>query len=1079
MPMPSNRYSAFFFVFASALLIVSVAYLISWLLSIIVSAVAVIIFYLSAPIWRRRAESQSRTKIFAIFALASIPAPLFFPELLGSTIKALLQIFDIEIATKINFLYNQGSEPILLLFYVIFASATAFIATTPQSQDIIQPLKVTSPLDRDSTFIRKFSAFSSIWFSRLDALDRDLNWSDQDFVSLNADVEMTSRRTHRTIIVPLVDALRKIANSKGGEQPVIILGEPGSGKSVSLRRLARLLLSDAVKTRRMPIYINLKNWRTPSSWSEAAPPKTSDLWDFVKETVKSEANDIFAARFIDTYFEAMLSEGRFFFIFDSFDEIPLVIDNPEDSWAINAVSKCLHDFLLGTHSSQGIVASRYFKKPTAALGSGTTLRIRPFDEVRIRKILKRIGGLSNDEVVNAFRTRASIVSSASNPMVANLMASYLREGNGSWPNNTYEIFRDYISRRITDPQTNQKLLALRLTSDEVYSASSKIAEYMIQDASHALTVPLSQLQALNLGCDVSAVVDVLRFTRLGRTTTSGDPGFSFSHRRFQEFFIVSNLSKAQVDSAIESIKVDNRFRDILALYCETASTENAVEVANHSLKLLDEVDSEQSRSSQEKIQGRVQILRFITDAFKTREDLPIEFMRGLRKSVEHLLYHHGKDRFQPLLAKFAAETLSVLAGTDASRVTQLALGYPNKYVRETAFRASRHRVPVPSALASFVDSEMLDRRYRPLTGSRLLTIFSELRFSLKLSSGLRREVAVLYGWLIDVFLLPISIALIFLLSPLFAIAYCVAFYLLTRARLPAEFLWATRFLACIFAGMILASIVFSFSAAHYLFASDGREFVMYFQRIDSPLPSIILPTPFLVAFQDPDPFLAIAGLFILLNLGLPIGPVFFGKVWDASNRAGSVKELPADKSGASSLSIRESLSSAREGISESARIIEDKWRTRERRTLSLGEKVVYGFLLLFCAIFALLSLAFGLETVAIFAAFIALVVFSAGTFFVGLRFGIPFLVGYLSKRRKDAQTLKSVTVLSPMRRDLIGKTLNALYLERSRLRFLSLLSVKHVSVVGEWEDFGSLIAENDLVTDRLIRLEERWLRLDE
>jgi predicted NACHT family NTPase len=41
----------------------------------------------------------------------------------------------------------------------------------------------------------------------------------------------------------------------------LILGDPGAGKSTSLRKLAKELLKELPATRRIPIYVNLKEWK--------------------------------------------------------------------------------------------------------------------------------------------------------------------------------------------------------------------------------------------------------------------------------------------------------------------------------------------------------------------------------------------------------------------------------------------------------------------------------------------------------------------------------------------------------------------------------------------------------------------------------------------------------------------------------------------------------------------------------------------------------------------------------------------------------------------------------------------------
>lgn len=53
----------------------------------------------------------------------------------------------------------------------------------------------------------------------------------------------------------------------------------------------------------------------------------------------------------------MFENGRFFFVLDSFDEIPSVLDVDESSWLIDRLSSILYNFLAGAHESRGFILS--------------------------------------------------------------------------------------------------------------------------------------------------------------------------------------------------------------------------------------------------------------------------------------------------------------------------------------------------------------------------------------------------------------------------------------------------------------------------------------------------------------------------------------------------------------------------------------------------------------------------------------------------------------------------------------------------------------------------------------------------
>lgn len=92
------------------------------------------------------------------------------------------------------------------------------------------------------------------------------------------------------------------------------------------------------------------------------------------------------------------------------------MDNPENAWIIETLSDVIGQFLRGAHASRGIVASRYFKRPTDRLAAGSVYRIKPFDDARIRTVLKLVGMRTDEQVRHVFRSRPDLVSAATNPL---------------------------------------------------------------------------------------------------------------------------------------------------------------------------------------------------------------------------------------------------------------------------------------------------------------------------------------------------------------------------------------------------------------------------------------------------------------------------------------------------------------------------------------------------------------------------------------------------------------------------------------------------------------------------------------
>jgi hypothetical protein len=245
----------------------------------------------------------------------------------------------------------------------------------------------TTPIDKEfpeKNYQALLRLFCGALLDDLNRIDRESNWSAAQFVPLDADVEVQSGSKRLKKVTDLLSAIRSNRRSR----VFLVLGDPGSGKSVALRKLCRNLLEEVEKTGKVPVYINLREWEARDSWKEDNPPTVLELYNFVLENLKSRG-DVFTNEFLDKYFKKMFENGRLFIVLDSFDEIPSVLDVDEKSWLIDKLSDIIYRFLAGAHESRGILASRVFRRPTNKFDARTILEIRPFTETKIISTLEK------------------------------------------------------------------------------------------------------------------------------------------------------------------------------------------------------------------------------------------------------------------------------------------------------------------------------------------------------------------------------------------------------------------------------------------------------------------------------------------------------------------------------------------------------------------------------------------------------------------------------------------------------------------------------------------------------------------
>lgn len=191
-------------------------------------------------------------------------------------------------------------------------------------------------------------AFAKHLLSRLDRLDDEHSWEAARFTELEADFypgeqARAGGRRWNFSSVQGPKRVRKLSTrlAELKEQFVLIEGDPGSGKSVLLRKVARALCLEASEAVQphfpIPLYLNLK-------LLERAKDESIDremIRGFVLRQIKAVKNqDI--ERFIDTRFDIGMQRGDWLFLFDSFDEIPDVLNAEEASGIIDEYSTAIY-----------------------------------------------------------------------------------------------------------------------------------------------------------------------------------------------------------------------------------------------------------------------------------------------------------------------------------------------------------------------------------------------------------------------------------------------------------------------------------------------------------------------------------------------------------------------------------------------------------------------------------------------------------------------------------------------------------------------------------------------------------------
>ena len=542
---------------------------------------------------------------------------------------------------------------------------------------------------KNPDYTEQLGGFVQMMEDHLRLINRATNWNADTFTPIDAEVDATVHGTNKRRFGDLHRCIKAFMDE---ESVFLVLGDPGSGKSVAMRKLAMDMLKETEKSGIVPVYIDLKQWNRP--WSVGSPPAQKDLLEFIQDSLRQipTLSDI---KFLDDYFLSMLNNGRWFFIFDSFDEMPCLLGREEDSGLIQVISDLLCDFLSRKNQRGGVIASRLFRGPRPDRENVVTLRLQPFSDLKINTMLKRYNIHSDSMEKKLFHTRNDLVSLCRNPFSLSLLIDYMK-GNVSaeLPQNQMRLYDSFLERRLSRCEEQLRENGFRV--EHVISAASELALYLQNQPDKGLECTLSDLQNLNDGRDWSRLLPILKEIRLCRF--GGSKGtVSFVHRRFQEFFVVKDIldRDQQLSQAeYESIGHNKGFRDALVLYCEVAPEEKARQIAQF---CWEQVRSRIDTRSYIGNQGCVELVNtlcFMAEAFRTRLDL----LQSFRTEFQTLLEEKLADQTDYYVQHAIVGCMVLMEQESMQRFALRVLELDNRYLSDLVMLNCRAITEKPSGL---------------------------------------------------------------------------------------------------------------------------------------------------------------------------------------------------------------------------------------------------------------------------------------------------------------------------------------------------------------------------------------------
>lgn len=451
----------------------------------------------------------------------------------------------------------------------------------------------------NKTSIKKRKQFCAVLEADLSYLAKAENWNDQYFTDLEAEVE-----TEGGYYASALDKLRKKksfglrkerslihAITTSTERAMQLVGEPGSGKSVALRHLAKQFAERGRKSNDknsvVPLYINLREIELANKEDVNA----DSIREFILDNIRRGDSDTSA--FVRDNWQDYCARGIWLFLFDSFDEIPAVLHAETGSNVIKKYSQALRQFLEGMGECKGILASREFKGPEAL--PWKKLRILPLTGEKQDELIGN--SFLNQENMSMVRQHLakSHSSIGSTPLFLTLLCRYVRD-ECKPPNNDHDILFKHIER-LSRREPDYLFRKYNLNPAELIAGAERLARLFAEDDDLSLAPSLDQIRSklpvIEIPGDslenlISALVD----SKIGRAdvpnASIGDRRFAFAHRRYQEALFVRYLTTHPEAISPFKLLTENRWREYTVTLLQTREYEEFSHLLGHASFILSE-----------------------------------------------------------------------------------------------------------------------------------------------------------------------------------------------------------------------------------------------------------------------------------------------------------------------------------------------------------------------------------------------------------------------------------------------------------------------------------------------------------
>lgn len=337
---------------------------------------------------------------------------------------------------------------------------------------------------------------------------------------------------------------------------LLLLGKPGSGKTIAMRVIARTLWAFNEENPVVPVLMNFSDIKGITDKQGLEKKIIEKLVYYQFEQGKKDDNT--AKKFV----EENLYEGKLFLLFDGYDEL--------DKSARQDVARLLNAFL-GAHPRipaaissrtalyQSELAFDRLKPCKISMASFT-----PFAMLKFLSLWKFEGKKSSHELFDIINGKAHLSELASNPLMLTIITFLYSLPKYTLPDNRVEFYEQCTRAlleewdrakqmdRANKYESHQKISILNRLAFEHVSTADINDELVDEKALHPIV--REEMEKLSLKVEEYPLMEKEIVQNSGLLQFIPAADYRFPHRTFMEFFAASYLDK------------EKGYRDMLELY---------------------------------------------------------------------------------------------------------------------------------------------------------------------------------------------------------------------------------------------------------------------------------------------------------------------------------------------------------------------------------------------------------------------------------------------------------------------------------------------------------------------------------